>query len=78
MDQLATSVVGGRDAGAMTKKGDRKERLLQTVSGTSQAFLSHAEFTGSSSHSGTVEGRERGGKNRGGADADGVGLVHRC
>ena len=29
IDQLATNVVGGRDGGAMTKKGICKERLLQ-------------------------------------------------
>ena len=31
IDQLAASVVGGRDGGAMAKKGIRKERLLQIL-----------------------------------------------
>ena len=35
IDQLATSIVGGRDGGAMAKKGISKERRLQIVSVTS-------------------------------------------
>ena len=38
--QLATSVVGARDGGAMAKKGICKERLLQIVSVTSQVAIS--------------------------------------
>ena len=34
MDQLATSVIGGRAGGAMAKKDICKERLLQIVSVT--------------------------------------------
>ena len=63
IDQLATSVVGGRDGGAMAKKGICKERVLQIVSVTSQVAI-HAEFTGTSSHYGTVKRREEGGKRR--------------
>ena len=41
IDQLATSVVGGRNAGAMAKKGIFcKERLLQIVSVTSHVAIS--------------------------------------
>ena len=40
IDQLATSVVGGRDRGAMAKKGIYKERLLQMVAVTSQVAIS--------------------------------------
>ena len=40
IDQLVTSVVGGRDGGAMAKKGICKERLLQIVSVTSQVAIS--------------------------------------
>ena len=40
VDQLATSVVGGRDGGAMAKKGICKERPLQIVSVTSQVAIS--------------------------------------
>ena len=41
IDQLATSVVGGRDVvGAMAKKGICKERPLQIVSVTSQVAIS--------------------------------------
>ena len=38
-DQLAASVVGGRDWGAMAKKGICKERLLQIISVTSQVAI---------------------------------------
>ena len=40
IDQLTTSVVGGRDGGAMAKKGICIERLLQIVSVTSQVAIS--------------------------------------
>ena len=40
IDQLATSVVGGRDGRAMAKKGICKERLLPVVSVTSQVAIS--------------------------------------
>ena len=40
MDQLATSLVGGRDGGAIAKKGLRKERILQIVLVTSQVAIS--------------------------------------
>ena len=40
VDQLAASVVGGRDVGSMARKGVLKERLLQTVSVTTQVALS--------------------------------------
>lgn len=39
MDQQATSVVGERDVGAMSKKGIGKERLLRIVSATSQVAI---------------------------------------
>ena len=44
IDQLATSVVGGRDGGAMAKKGICKERLLQIVSVTSQVAISRRVY----------------------------------
>ena len=40
IDQLGANVVGGRDGGAMTKKGICKERLLQIISVTSQVPIS--------------------------------------
>ena len=40
IDELATTVVRGRDGGAMAKKGICKERLLQIVSVTSQVATS--------------------------------------
>ena len=40
IDQLATSVVGGRDGRAIAKKGICKERLLQIFSVTSQVAIS--------------------------------------
>ena len=40
IDHLATSVVGGREAGTMAKKGICNERLLQIVSVTSQVAIS--------------------------------------
>ena len=40
IDQLAASVVGGRDGGSMARKGMLKERLLQIVSVTTQAAIS--------------------------------------
>ena len=40
IDQLATSIVRGRDGGAMAKKGICKERLLHIVSVTSQVAIS--------------------------------------
>ena len=40
IDQLATSVVGGRDRGAMAKEGICKERLLQIGSVTSRVAIS--------------------------------------
>ena len=39
IDQLATSVVGGRDGGAMAKKGICTERRLQKVSVASQVAI---------------------------------------
>ena len=36
INQLAASVVGGRDGGSMTRKGVVKERLLQIVSVAAQ------------------------------------------
>ena len=41
IDQLATSVVGGRDGGAIAKKGICKERLLRIVSVNSLVAISH-------------------------------------
>ena len=46
MDQPATSVVGGRDRGAMTKKGICKEHLLQKISVTFLRLRSYTDFTG--------------------------------
>ena len=40
IDQLAASVVGGRDGGSMGRKGVVKERLLQIVSVTTQVAIS--------------------------------------
>ena len=40
IDQLTTSVVGGRNRGSMTRKGVVKERLLQIVSVTAQVAIS--------------------------------------
>ena len=40
IDQLETSVVGGKDGGAMAKKIICKERLLQIVSVTSWVTIS--------------------------------------
>ena len=40
VDQLATSVVGGRDGGAMAKKGICKQRFSEIVSVTSQVAIS--------------------------------------
>ena len=40
VDQLAASVVGGRDGGSMARKGVVKERLLQTISVTTQVAIS--------------------------------------
>ena len=40
IDQLAASVVGGRDGGSMARKGVVKERLLQTISVTTQVAIS--------------------------------------
>ena len=40
IDQLTTSVVGGRDGGSMTWKGMVKERLLQIVWVTTQVAIS--------------------------------------
>ena len=40
IDQLAASVVGGRDGGSMGRKGLVKERLLQIVSVTPQVAIS--------------------------------------
>ena len=40
IDQLAASVVGGRDGGSMTRKGVLKEHLLQIISATIQVAIS--------------------------------------
>ena len=40
IDQLETSVVGGRDGGSIARKGVVKERLLQIVSVTTQVVIS--------------------------------------
>ena len=40
IDQLATSVVGGREGGSMGRKGVVKGRLLQIVSVTTQVAIS--------------------------------------
>ena len=40
IDQLVTSVVGGRDGGAMAKKGICKQRFSEIVSVTSQVAIS--------------------------------------
>ena len=40
IDQLAASVVGGRDGGSMARKGVVKERLLQIISLTTQFAIS--------------------------------------
>lgn len=74
IDQLATSVVGQRDGGAMVKRSICKERLSQLLvvqEPLRWRFL--AEFAGASSQYGTVERLER----RGRADAEGMGLAHR-
>ena len=76
IDQLATSVVGGRDRGAMAKKGICKERFFTD----SLSDLSGRYFTPSSPVKTRITGpssdkREEG--RGGGADADSVGLSHR-
>ena len=40
VDQLAASVVGGRDGGSMARKGVVKGRLLQIMSVTTQVAIS--------------------------------------
>ena len=40
IDQLAMSVVGGKDGGAMARKGICKQRLQQIISVTSQVAIS--------------------------------------
>ena len=40
IDQLAASVVGGRDGGSMAREGVAKERLLQIISVTTQVAIS--------------------------------------
>ena len=40
IDQLAASVVGGRDCGSMVRKGVVKECLLQIISVTTQVAIS--------------------------------------
>ena len=40
IDQLAASVVGGRDGGSMARKGVVKKRLLQMISVTTQVAIS--------------------------------------
>ena len=40
IDQLAASVVGGRNGGSMARKGVVKERLLQIISVTTQVAIS--------------------------------------
>ena len=40
IDQLAASVVGGRDGGSMTREGVVKEHLLQIISVTTQVVIS--------------------------------------
>ena len=47
IDQLAASVVGGRDGGSIARKGVVKERLLQILSVTTQVAISWrvARFT---------------------------------
>ena len=76
IDQLATSVVGGRDGGAMAKKGICKEGILQIVSVTSQLAISRRVHR----YKFALRDRKRreGGGKRRGADVDGVGLSHRC
>ena len=76
IDQLATSVDGGRDGKAMAKKGICKGRHLQIVPVASQIAISCRVHRCKLAFYGVVEryGREEG---RGGrADADGVGLAH--
>ena len=69
IDQLAKSVAGGRDGGAMAKKGICKERLLQIVSVTSQVAISRRV------HRYKLALRDEREEGRGrGADADGMGL----
>ena len=76
IDQPATGVVGGKDRGATAKKGICKDCLLQSLND-----LSGRNFTPSSPVQAHITGpssdeREEG--RGGGADADGVGLSHRC
>ena len=70
------SIVGGRDGGAMAKKDICNERLLQILPVTSQVAISRRVRRHKLAF-GTVKRREGGG-NKKGADADGVGLSHRC
>ena len=78
LDQLAASVAGGREGGAMTKKGICKECVYRY---SSFRDLSDCDLTPSSSVRARITGpsgyeREEG--RGGGADADGVELAHRC
>ena len=75
IDQLATSVVGRRDGGAMAKKGICKEAFCR-YSQWPLRLPFHAEFTSTSSHYEAIKRPEGGGKRRE-ADAHGVGLSHR-
>ena len=64
IDQLAASVVGGRDGGSMTKKGVVKEHLLQIILVTAQVAISRrvsrVKFQ--------LRGRQEARRTRGGGD----------
>ena len=77
IDQLATSMVGGRDGGAMAKKDICKETLLQIVSVTSQVAISRRNhrYKLALRDRQVTTGRKEAKR---GADADGMGWSHRC
>ena len=76
IDPVATSMAGERGGGAMAKKGIFKERILHIVS----KYISGWCFVPSSPVQTRVTGLSSDKEERrgGGADADGVGLSHRC
>ena len=72
IDQLAASVVGGRDGGSMTKKGVVKEHLLQIILVTAQVAISRrvsrVKFQ--------LRGRQEARRTRGGGDDRPLSLIH--
>lgn len=78
INQLTTSVVGERDGAAMAKRGICKEHLLQIASVISEVAISHRVHRRKLLLRDRQEMRGRKEGRGGRADADGVGLAHRC